>query len=259
MPTQTIQQTLKALVNIEKELDAIQSNPALLNYDSLLKAIDALNVAVAQGPKTNYITNTVASLRLSITHITQALSTPKAASEQLNVLSKYAVSQQDKNALESLSRNIINIKLLDKNSVESLNNELNKVQHIRFEGKGGTDAERTYLSAFAASVFSFIRNLINFITCNYFENNLPSMPKTEAEKQLIDTQLESLSTEQKTLDKWIENLCAPKASDHNTLSIFPSSDTLENSVTSELDSDQANDKPEASSPELKSMINQMYG
>lgn len=160
------------------------------------------------------------------------------------------------NALDSLSRNILNIKLLDKNDVKSLNEELKQVQNLRFEGKGGTEAERTLLSAFAASAISFIRDVINFITCNYFENDLSTMPKTEAEKQLIDTQLESLSTVQKTLDKWIENLCAPKASDHSALSIFPSSDAPKKSVDSELESDQANDKPEPRSPESQFMIDQ---
>lgn len=229
----TVQQALTDLVNLEKELDAIQPNSALFNYDLLLQIEAALKAALGEGSiKKKCIADLAASIQLRIDTLfghleTQTSPMLQAASKQLAILSKYAASHQDKAELQKLSKHIdslTNPRTFGRDFFEPLNEGLQKIESIRFEGKGGTEAERTCLSAFSAILLSFIRNVINFLTCHYFENDLYAMPKTAAETRVIEEQLVELSKTQEKIDALIERLPTPKpqeeVSDRKELSFF---------------------------------------
>lgn len=80
-------------------------------------------------------------------------------SEQLVILSKYTVHENDRTFIQTLAKKINAYQNID----QEIEQELATIENIRFEGKGGTKNESTFLSDTAYSLVRFALDALNFL------------------------------------------------------------------------------------------------
>jgi len=113
------------------------------------------------------------------------------SSEQLTILSEYAVHEKDKEFMQKLVENIN----AHQPVYQGIKNKLATIEHMHFEGKGGTQEERTFLSGMVYRVVRFALDalslLIWLVTFGQTNKLFPKTP-TEEEHKIITKNKDAL-------------------------------------------------------------------